>query len=140
MDPCPGAKSFPLPLNSPALRPSLSGTSLAEAPRMTRSLWLVAVGSAIAIGATALLACAAKPLADDSAGPKTGGSAIPAEDIGGHCEAGLGGTPGTIIGIPLDSCPGGACVIDLRSVKGRLEDQLYCTADCDGHTCPSGTS
>jgi hypothetical protein len=83
----------------------------------------------------ALVACSTKLTTTGSParGPASG-PPIPADSVGGYC-SGVGTSPGDTTTFPKDNCPAGLCAADARDGFDS-----YCTADCDGHTCPKGFS
>jgi hypothetical protein len=67
----------------------------------------------------------------NGAAPKDG-PPIPANQIGTAC-SGYGTSIGDIAAFGTSDCPAGYCIVN---AKDDLD--LYCSADCDGHSCPTG--
>jgi hypothetical protein len=89
-------------------------------------------GLGIAAGALALFACSSSSNTDAAPGASTGGPPIAADQVGAAC-SGVGTSPGDTALFAHDDCPAGFCVADARTGL-----DTYCTADCDGKTCPEG--
>ena len=106
--------------------------------RFTRALsavasWAVLAASVVSLAEGCSTTTQVVDERDGAAGPTASNlPPVSADQLGGSC-TGFGTGIGETAAFATDMCPAGVCIVETRSTL-----ELYCSADCDEVSCPTG--